>query len=144
MTINIRTRRKARRLALQAFYQWLLSHDEMANIEKQFLEDQDLNTVDVLYFQKLLQAIPAQVEKLDALMQPYLDRPLAEVSPIEKSILRLAILELVEHLEIPYKVVINEALELAKTFGGTDSHKYINGILDPVARLVRPAQEWQA
>jgi N utilization substance protein B len=144
MTINIRTRRKARRLALQAFYQWLLSHDEMANIEKQFLEDQDLNTVDVLYFQKLLQAVPAQVEKLDALMQPYLDRPLAEVNPIEKSILRLAILELVEHLEIPYKVVINEALELAKTFGGTDSHKYINGILDPVARLVRPAQEWQA
>jgi N utilization substance protein B len=140
MTINIRTRRKARRLALQAFYQWLLTHDDMAAIEKQFLDDQDLNTVDVLYFQRLLQAVPVQVEKLDALMQPYLDRPLAEVNPIEKSILRMAILELVEHLEIPYKVVINEALELAKTFGGTDSHKYINGILDPIARVIR-AQE---
>jgi transcription antitermination protein NusB len=140
MTINIRTRRKARRLALQAFYQWLLTHDEMTAIEKQFLDDQDLNTVDVLYFQRLLQAVPVQVEKLDALMQPYLDRPLAEVNPIEKSILRMAILELVEHLDIPYKVVINEALELAKTFGGTDSHKYINGILDPIARVIR-AQE---
>jgi len=141
MTINIRTRRKARRLALQAFYQWLLTHDEMAAIEKQFLDDQDLNTVDVLYFQRLLQAVPVQVEKLDALMQPYLDRPLAEVNPIEKSILRMAILELVEHLDIPYKVVINEALELAKTFGGTDSHKYINGILDPIARVIRVQEQ---
>lgn len=143
MTINIRARRKARRLALQAFYQWLLTGDEIISIEKQYLADNDSDGFDVTYFQSILQTVPKQLEKIDSLMQPYLDRPLPEVDPIEKCILRMAILELLEYIEIPYKVVINEALELAKTFGGADSHKFINGILDPIARAVR-VQEWRA
>lgn len=92
---------------------------------------------DVDYFQALLRAIPKQASQLDVLFEPYLDRPLNEIGPIELTILRIASYELQYSLEIPYRVIINEAIELAKTFGPEDSYKYINSILDKVAEKSR-------
>lgn len=130
-------RRKARRFALQAIYQWQLSHNDIADIELQFLTDNDMKKVDRTYFGELLHGIPARLPELDAALQPALDRPLAEVSQVEKAILRIAAFELLARLDVPWRVIINEGIELAKVFGADDSFKYVNGVLDKVARRLR-------
>jgi N utilization substance protein B len=96
--------------------------------------------VDLEYFQALLHGVPACVDELDATFQPLLDRKLEELDPIEHTLLRMGTFELRERLDVPYKVVINEAVALAKKFGATDSHKYINGVLDKAARQLRKAE----
>jgi N utilization substance protein B len=135
--MNPTARRHARHYALQALYQWQLSQTPTADIEAQFLADQIKKTTDIEYFKELLQRIPAEQVALDAVFTPFLKRPLTELDPVELAILRLATYEFVNRLDIPYRVAINEALELTKKFGSVEGFKFVNGVLDQVARQVR-------
>ncbi|MDO8812044.1 MAG: transcription antitermination factor NusB [Gallionella sp.] len=137
---NKSPRHRARELALQGVYQWRVTAGEAAQIEKQIHEEKNLGRYDKELFSKLLRGTLSQHANLEALLAPCLDRPLAELSPVEFSVLLLGAFELSQHLEVPYKVVINEAVELAKTFGGTDGHKYVNGVLDKLAPQVRAVE----
>lgn len=130
-------RRRARRFALQGLYQWQLTGSDITAIEAEFLNDNDLSKVDVIYFSELLREIPKCFPELDEAMEKYLDRKISKLDPIELAILRIAIYELSRRLDIPYRVAINEALELCKIFGATESHKYLNGVLDQVAKKLR-------
>ena len=134
---NKSPRHRARELAMQGVYQWRVTAGDKAQIEKQILTGKNLGRFDKELFSKLLCGALDQHADLEALLAPHLDRPLAELSPVEFSVLLLGAFELSQHLEVPYKVVINEAVELAKTFGGTDGHKYVNGVLDKLAPKVR-------
>lgn len=134
---NKSPRHRARELALQGIYQWRVTAGEDAQIEKQIQAEKNLGRYDKELFSKLLRGTLNQHADLEALLAPYLDRPLAELSPVEFSVLLLGAFELAQHREVPYKVAINEAVELAKTFGGTDGHKYVNGVLDKLAPQVR-------
>jgi len=137
---NKSPRHRARELALQGVYQWRVTAGEEAQIEKQILAEKNLGRYDKELFSKLLRGTLGRHAGLEALLAPCLDRPLAELSPVEFSVLLLGAFELSQHLEVPYKVVINEAVELAKTFGGTDGHKYVNGVLDKLAPQVRQVE----
>lgn len=132
-------RRRARKLILQALYQWLLSDNEPAAIARQFHEETH-GKVDWEFFDSVFPQIPRQVEELNALLLPLLDRQADALDPIEKSLLYLGGYELKNRIDIPYRVVINECVELAKTFGATESHKYINGVLDKLAPRLREAE----
>lgn len=127
-------RSRARRRALQALYQWQLTGQDSAEIERQFLDEHNMVGTDLEYFAELLHEIPARVAGLDALIEPALDRPLAIVDPVEKAILRMGSYELTQRLDVPYRVVVNEAVDLAKLFGAEQSHRYINGVLDRIGR----------
>lgn len=127
-------RSRARRRALQALYQWQLTGQNSAEINRQFLEEHNMASSDLEYFSELLHQIPAQVASLDALIEPALDRPLVIVDPVEKAILRMGTYELTQRLDVPYRVVVNEAVDLAKLFGAEQSHRYINGVLDRIGR----------
>ena len=131
------SRHIARQAAVQALYQWDITGQNRLEIEKNFLSDQKLAHSDFEYFQHLIADIPKQISDIDSTAQPYLDRDLDKVDPIERAILRLSVFELINHQEIPYRVVINEAVELAKTFGSDNSYRFINGILDKVVATVR-------
>lgn len=131
------SRRQARRLALQALYQWQLAESSLTSIEMEFREDNDMAKVDQDYFCDLLHRVPTQVSRLDELITPLLDRSMDELTPIELTVLRIGAYELLERADVPYRVIINEGVDLAKTFGATDGHKYVNGILDKLARRVR-------
>ena len=133
-------RRRARELALQGVYQWRLTGGEGAQIEKQIRAEKGLGRYDTEFFGNLLGGVLAQHADLEAAVAPHLDRLPAELSPIEFSVLLLGAYELIRHPEIPYRVVINEAVELAKTFGGTDGHKFVNGVLDKLAAQVRAVE----
>ncbi|MBT8145547.1 MAG: transcription antitermination factor NusB, partial [Gammaproteobacteria bacterium] len=126
---NLAQRRKARRLVLQALYQWQISGGELSDIEAQFRAEFSGKT-DWDYFHEIFSAIPDQVATLDGLIGPHLDREVKTLDPVEKALLRMGTFELQQRIDIPYKVVINECVELAKSFGATDSHKYVNGVLD--------------
>lgn len=130
-------RHRARELALQGIYQWRVTAGDDAKIEKQMLAEKNLGRYDKNLFSKLLRGALKQHADLEALLAPYLDRPIAEISHVEFAVLLLGAYELSLHREVPYKVVINEAVELAKTFGGIDGHKYVNGVLDKLAAEVR-------
>lgn len=130
-------RHKARIYALQALYEWLLSGSDIAKLEIQFIEGNDFKRVDSEYFCSLLRGVAKTADQLDKEMQPYLDRSLQELTPIELTVLRIAIFELTDRCDVPYRVIINEALELTKKFGATDGFKYVNGVLDKVAKKLR-------
>lgn len=130
-------RRKARRFAVQAIYQWQLAGANLAAIEAEFRTDNDMGKVDLEYFHDILHGVPREKAELDAKIEKLLDRRLDELTPVELAILRLGAYEMVHRLDVPYKVVINESVELAKTFGATDGHKYVNGILDKLAQRDR-------
>lgn len=130
-------RRLARRLALQAVYQWHLGAMPPAEIEAQFLQSQPLDKLDVPYFLELLRNIPKHVQTLDGYISPIIDRPIEELNPIELSILRIALYELAYCPQIPYRVVIDEALRLAKTFGANEGFRYVNAVLDKIAKKLR-------
>ena len=133
-------RRKARHYGMQALYQWHMADASLATIEAEFRSDYDFSHVDLEYFQALLHGVPARVDELEANLEPLLDRKLDDLDPIERTLLRMGTFELAERPDVPYKVVINEAVALAKKFGATDSHKYINGVLDKVARELRKVE----
>lgn len=130
-------RRRARVLALQALYQREISRSPVTDIEAEFIVDNDMSKVDSAFFRDLLRGVDRHQEALDRHFEPFLDRPLAEVDPIERSILRLSTYELAHRIDVPYRVVINESIELAKRFGGTEGHKYVNSVLDKLARRLR-------
>ena len=133
-------RRKARHFGLQALYQWTLSEASLVDIDAEFRVDNDFRHTDGEYFQALLRGVMEDVESLEALFSPLLDRALDDLDPIERNLLRMGTFELKERIDVPYKVVINEAVSLAKKFGATESHRYINGILDKVASELRTVE----
>jgi transcription antitermination protein NusB len=135
--LNPALRRKARQMAMQALYQWELASSSLVAIEQEFREDNDMQKVDEEYFSELLHKVPAMKVELDERLKPLLDREMHELTPVELTILRLSSYELLERPDVPYRVIINEGVELAKTFGATDGHKYVNGILDKLAGEVR-------
>ncbi len=138
MIIKASARHKARRFALQALYQWLIAGTEPSVIEVQFLErEQALHKADLDYFRELLHEIPKIKDEIDQYFMPFLDRKISQVSPIELTILRLGSYEMAKRPDVPFRVVINEAVELAKMFGAEGSHKYINSILDKAAQELR-------
>lgn len=130
---KISPRRRARECAVQALYSWYISQNSIEQVELHFIADEDMNGVDLPYFRKLLRGVVDNIDAVDASLRPYLDRAENEVDPIERTILRLSAYELQFQLDVPYKVVINEGIEVAKVFGSDDSHKYVNGILDKLA-----------
>ncbi|RCU45240.1 MULTISPECIES: transcription antitermination factor NusB [Corallincola] len=132
-------RRKARRIALQAIYQWQMTNDSIADIELQYVTDNDPAVVDFDYFRDLLSGVASRLSELDAKLADFVSRPFAEVDQIDKAILRLGAYELMHRNDVPYRVVINEGIELAKSFASDDSHKFINGVLDKLGNsLNRP------
>ena len=138
--IDMKARRNARKHAVQAIYQWQLTQFSIREIDQQFQDDYLGKRVDTAYFQTLLHEIPTNVTQIDQAISTHISRPMQDVDPIELAVLRLATYELLFRIEIPHQVVINEALELAKTFGSQDSHRFVNGVLDKVARIARPIE----
>ncbi|WP_269533476.1 transcription antitermination factor NusB [Chitinimonas sp. BJYL2] len=134
-------RRRAREFAVQGLYQWQLTGDNVANIER-FLRDNNTSfgRADEALFRELFYNAVRDVEILKAIYGPHLDREEAEVSPVERAILLVGTVELTQRLDTPYAVVINEAIEIAKTFGGTDGHRFVNGVLDKLAIAIRPEE----
>lgn len=135
-----KARHKARSRAVQAIYQWQVSGNDVREVEEYFLTEQNMKKTDMTLFMELLHGVPANLTLLDEAITPILDRPMAEVDPVEKAILRLGCFELMKKLDVPYRVVINEAVELAKEFGAEDGHKYINSILDRLALRLRSTE----
>lgn len=137
-------KRKARRFAVQGIYEWQMSHNPVHEIEARTRADNAMHKVNLGYYHELLTQVVANSASLDELLIPVLDRELTALDGVELATLRLGAYELQEHLEIPYRVVLDEAIELAKHFGGADSHKYINGVLDRLATTLRAAEKQQA
>ena len=136
----IAKRRKARSLAVQAVYSWQMAGQSVTDIEAAFRTDNDFDSVDGAYFHELLSGVARLKTELDECFEPFLDRALSEIDPVELGILRLATYELRNRVDVPYKVVINEAIELAKVFGASEGHKFVNGILDRLAPRLRAAE----
>ena len=133
-------RRKARILALQAVYSWQLSGNAIADIEQQMLIENDVTKIDVEYFKDLASGVAVNYKLLDESVSPHLTRPFDDLDMVERAILRLSSYELKFREDVPYKVVINEAIELAKSFAADDSHKFVNGVLDKAVKLIRPEE----
>jgi N utilization substance protein B len=133
-------RHRARELAMQGVYEWRLSGKSAKLIENVTREEKSLGRYDTEFFGQLLNGAIAEHEALSAQIAPHLDRAVRELSPVEFSVLLLGAYELIHHPEVPYRVVINEAVELAKTFGGSDGHKFVNGVLDKLAAQVRATE----
>lgn len=131
-------RRKARELAVQAVYSWQISQNTINEIEVNFITDNNKRRFDIEYFQQLLRGVSTNIDEIDLAISPHVDRPLDDIDHVEKAILRVAVYELSDCLDVPYRVVINEAIELAKLFAADDSHKFINGVLDKAVKLIRP------
>ncbi|MBV1885372.1 MAG: transcription antitermination factor NusB [Gammaproteobacteria bacterium] len=133
-------RKKARRLAVQALYQWQVAGGNLSAIEGQFLENNDTKKVDTDYFHELLHKIPSVVDELDEKIDGFLDRKKEELGVVELAVLRIGTYELCHRIDIPYRVVINEGVELTKMFGAEESFRYINGVLDKVAKQSRQSE----
>jgi len=137
-------RREARKLALQALYQWQLAAHSLNEIEAQFRVDNDFSRIDAAYFREILHGVADDVQALEAAFAPLLDRSVDALDPVERAILRLCAWEMLRRVDIPYRVVINEGIELAKLFGATDGHKFINGVLDRLAVQLRSKEVTKA
>lgn len=133
-------RRRAREFALQGIYQWLLSGNPLPAIEEHIEQATGFDKADREFFVGLMRGTVGQVEDLQAEFAPFIRREVRELSPVERAILLLATFELKHHSEIPYRVVINEAIELAKSYGGTDGHRFVNGVLDKLATHLRAVE----
>lgn len=135
-----KARNRARRLVVQALYEWQMTGTSEADIKSHFLDDKKDKTVDKIYFKEMIAGVIDKVSELDETISPLLTRPLAEIDRVEHAILRLSTYELMHRQDIPYRVVINEGVELAKTFGAEQGHKFINGMLDKLAKSLRSAE----
>lgn len=133
-------RHRAREFALQGIYQWLLNHEDVAVIENHIRQAHGFQKADTAHFEALIYGTINQVTALREQIAPLLDRPITELSPVEHAVLIIGAFELQHHIEIPYRVVINEAVELTKSFGGSDGHKYVNGVLDKLAMQLRKTE----
>ncbi|TAL74762.1 MAG: transcription antitermination factor NusB [Rhodanobacter sp.] len=139
--IDLAARSRARRRALQALYAWELSGSSVEAVIAQFRHEQDMEVADLDYFEDLLHGVGAHVAELDVALRPHLDREVEEVDPIERAVLRMAAYELKYRLDVPYRVVINEAIEVTKRFGADHGHTYVNGVLDQLAGELRTAEK---
>lgn len=135
-----RARSIARKLAMQALYQWQLTKQSAAEIQQQFLEDPESAGVDFEHFSELLTSCISQSDAIATALTPYVDRPLDQLDPVESAILMIGMFELMNRSDIPYRVVINEAVDVCKRFGATDAHKYVNAVLDRAAREIRQSE----
>ncbi len=133
-------RRRSRELALQGLYEWLVSGAEATAIESHMREQDGFEQCDVAHFDALLHGCIAEAAPIDEVLARHVDRKTTQLSPIEHGVLMIGVYELTHCLAIPYKVAINEAVELAKSFGGTDGHKYVNGVLDKAAAALRTVE----
>ncbi|HAT7935976.1 TPA: transcription antitermination factor NusB [Legionella pneumophila] len=136
----MRGKRRARKFALQALYQWLMSGTELHEIEAQFRTINNMDKVDGEYFCRLLYGIPTHVEALEASLLPYLDREINALNPIELTVLRIGSFELFHCPEIPYKVILDESVSLTKEFGSQEGYRYVNGVLNNLAKQVRSVE----
>jgi len=135
-----RSRSKARRFAMQALYQWQMTGQEVEDIISQYRSEDDFEKIDIAYFEEILRHVTLRVQEIDTRLQSVLDRPVREVDPVEAAILRMSTYELIAHPDVPFRVVINEAIDLAKVYGAVNGYKYVNGILDRLASELRPAE----
>jgi transcription antitermination protein NusB len=135
-----RQRSKARSLAVQAVYQWQMAGQGVQDIVNHFLTEHAGKKMDVDYFRELVEGVPGNLARIDEGLAPHVDRSIQSVDPVERAILRIGAYELLCHPEIPYRVVINEAIELAKVFGAEQGHRYVNGVLDKAAKTLRPLE----
>ncbi|WP_374562797.1 transcription antitermination factor NusB [Ideonella sp.] len=133
-------RRRSREVALQGLYEWLIAGSDAGVIEAHMREQDGFDKCDAVHFDALLHGCIRDAATLDAVLSKHVDRPTNELSPIEHGVLLIGAYELKNCVDVPYKVAINEAVELAKSFGGTDGHKYVNGVLDKAAAELRPAE----
>ena len=133
-------RRRAREVALQGLYEWLISGAEASIVDAHMREQDGFDKCDTAHFDALLHGCIAQAVDIDAVLTRHVDRKTTQLSPVEHGVLMIGVYELKHCIEIPYKVAINEAVELAKSFGGTDGHKYVNGVLDKAAADLRPVE----
>ena len=134
----IRKRQKARKILVQALYQWDLNRAPYSDIQAQFFVENNADKYDITYFSDLLKGIVEKSQELDDLLKPYLDRPLEMLNPVELAVLRLSIYEFINCLDVPFKVVIDEAISLCKTYGAVEGHRYVNGVLHQIASKLRP------
>lgn len=135
-----RGRSVARKLAMQALYQWQLTNQPASEIQQQYLEGEDANGVDPEYFAELVSSCISRSGAISAALQPFIDRPLDQLDPVESGILMIGIYELQNRIDVPYRVVINEGVDLCKRFGATDAHKYVNAVLDRASRELRATE----
>lgn len=135
-----RQRSKARSLAVQAVYQWQMAGQNVQDIINHLLTEQAENKLDTDYFRELVNGVAGELTRLDESLSPHLDRSIESIDPVERAVLRIGAYELASHPEIPYRVVINEAIEMAKVFGAEQGHKYVNGVLDKAAKGLRPLE----
>lgn len=140
MAVQSKTRSRARRLAMQALYQWQLSSGAAGDIVGEFRADQNMDGVDEDYFTELVRECADRREALESAVDALLDRPVAQLDPVERALLWIGVYEFQHHIEVPYRVVINEAVDLAKRFGADESHRYINAILDRAAGALRSVE----
>jgi len=140
MNFSAHERARARRFAMQALYQWDLSGTDLPLIRRQFMENEDFSRADQKYFIELLSELPKQVDVIDDNISAYIDRPIVQLDPVERAVLRLAVYELLYRPDIPYRVTINEAVQLTKKFGAEQGHAYVNGVLDKAAHKLRAAE----
>ncbi len=138
--IDILKRKRARRFALQALYQWQFNPDKIENILEQFLDQDEMQSVDVAFFSTLFSNIVKMHEILDKIFMPLTAYSSTMIEPVEKSIVRIGVYELLHCVETPYRIVIDEAIELSKRFGTSGSHRYVNGILHAVAKQIRSSE----
>ncbi|WP_426270950.1 transcription antitermination factor NusB [Dyella kyungheensis] len=141
--IDLAARSRARRRALQALYAWQIGGSRMHAVIEQFRHEQDMEVADLEYFEDLLNGIERHVAVIDEAIKPYVDREVEQIDPIERAALRLATYELKYRPDVPYRVIINEAIEVTKRFGADHGHSYVNGVLDKLAGVLRSAEKRQ-
>ena len=139
--LDLAARSRARRRALQALYAWQLSGSHMNAVIDQFRHEQDMEVADLEYFEDLLRGVETNVAILDESLRPHIDREVAQIDPIERAVLRLAAYELKYRPDVPYRVIINEAIEVTKRFGADHGHSYVNGVLDKLAADLRSVEK---
>ena len=133
-------RTNARKAAVQALYQWQMTGQSLVEIERQFIEEDRLKDAQKSYFTELFHGVPKNLAEIDLALTEFVDRPVDMIDPVERAILRIGAYELINRLDMPYRVVLNEGINLAKYFGADGSHKYVNGILDKVAQQKRTVE----
>ncbi|HET7330392.1 transcription antitermination factor NusB [Dyella sp.] len=139
--IDLAARSRARRRALQALYAWQMSGSKMSSVIEQFRHEQDMEVADLEYFEDLLRGVEEHVQALDEALKPYIDREVEQIDPVERAALRLAAYELKYRPDVPYRVIINEAIEVTKRFGADHGHSYVNGVLDKLAAQLRVTEK---
>lgn len=132
-----KARGKSRRLAMQAIYQWQMTGDSITGIKQQFFEDNNVSKIDAEYFSELVSGVAANLSELDSLLEKYMSRTIESVDPIERALLRLSSYEFINRLDVPYRVILNEAVNITKEFCSEKSHGFVNAVLDKVAKEIR-------